>query len=359
MTYFLHMSFFLCTFAAAKALKRQMRRHFVTIIGLFFILLAPSLRAASSCPLDSVLTFNIDSVLTEVTIYDYVVDTARTTVWTVDPTTGIRTGKSREESYSSSLKTMTAKYEWDNTKNDWKGKDKFEYVYKYFGGKKMMISSTTFKWINSKWAADKRYTYDYDNSARETEYFEYKRNTTTNILEPVNGYVYEWLDDDQKTLEEIYTTYSNGAWSAGTKQEWAFDEAGRQTLSTFYGTITNGNWVGTSKEEWGYTDSVLTMTAQYVWANDDWEGTLKEVWAFDTIGRTTLHEQYGWFNSDWSMTLREIADFDEAGNQTLIENYTGANGVTTGTQKEEYTFDLEEMVRVGYKVPLMRTAIRL
>jgi len=323
--------------------------HIWTIAILFLLLDVNIAKAASSCPLDSVLTYGINSVLTEVSIYDAVEDTSRTTVWTVNPD-GTRIGKFREESYSSTLKTMTASYEWDNSTHNWKGTDKKEYVYKYFAGIKKEISHTAFLWLNAKWVADTRETSNFDDAAREIEHFEYSRNTTTNQLQPISGYVYAWIDDTQKSLEEIYTTYSNGAWSAGTKQEWAFDDQGRQTLYASYGTITNGHWIGSSKEEWGYTDSILTMHADYVWGGLEWEGTLKEVWEFDSIGRTTLREQYGWYNSDWSITLREIAAFDEAGHQTLIENYTGENGVVTGTQKEEYVFDGENTtLTIKYK----------
>ena len=293
--------------------------------------------AAANCPLDSILTFNIDSVLVEVTIYGY--DAAghvcNQEVWTVKAD-GTRVGKEKKEyGYTGSRQTMTAVYTWDAAANAWKGTEKSEYTY---SGSRM-TSNTSFVWLNSAWVADKKYTYAYDASGRETEYFEYKRNTTNNQLEPVNGFVYVWIDETQKSLEEIYTTYSNGAWNAGTKKEWAFDAEGRQTLYAYYSTITNGQWIGTSKEEWAYTDSILTMHATYGWASGNWAGTLKEVWGYDSEGRTILREQYGWYNHDWAITLREKAAFDEAGHQILIENYTGSNGVTTGTKKEEYTFN--------------------
>ena len=295
--------------------------HIWTIAILFLLFDVNIAKAASSCPLDSVLTFNVDSVLTEVTIYDYVVDTPRTTVWTVNPG-GTRVGKSREESYSSSLKTMTASYVWDNSAHNWKGTEKEEKTYKYFGGAKKEISHTTFKWINAKWVADTRETSNFDDAAREIEHFEYTRNTTTNQLQPISGYVYAWIDDTQKSLEIQYTAYGTNAWSTGTKQEWAFDDEGRPTLVAS-STMTNGTWIGTAKETWAY------------------EGP---------AGQQTLHETYGWYNSDWSMTLREIAAFDTEGRQTLIENYTGENGVVTGTQKEEYAFDGENItLTIKYK----------
>jgi len=295
--------------------------HIWTIAILFLLFDVNIAKAASSCPLDSVLTFNVDSVLTEVTIYDYVVDTSRTTVWTVNPD-GTRVGKSRAESYSSSLKTMTAIYEWDNTAHTWKGTEKEEKTYKYFAGIKKEISHTTFKWINAKWVADTRETSNFDEAARETEHFEYTRNTTTNQLQPVSGYVYAWIDDTRKSLEIQYTAYGTTAWATGTKQEWAFDDEDRPTLVAS-STMTNGTWIGTSKETWAY------------------EGP---------AGQQTLHETYGWYNNDWSMTLREIAAFDEAGHQTLIENYTGENGAISGTKKEETTYSGDiKTASVSYK----------
>ena len=82
--------------------------------------------AAASCKTDSVLTFNVDSVLTDVTVYEYdeAGRTVGTLVWTCN-TDGSRVGKSRtEDRYDASgTKTMTATYVWDNMTNDWKGKE--------------------------------------------------------------------------------------------------------------------------------------------------------------------------------------------------------------------------------------------
>ena len=80
---------------------------------------APKHASASACPLDSVCTFNIDSVLVEVTVYEYG-DTTRTMVWTVNAD-GSRFGKSKTEEASTSTASFNATYAWDNTTNDWKG----------------------------------------------------------------------------------------------------------------------------------------------------------------------------------------------------------------------------------------------
>ncbi len=353
--------------------------------------------AAASCTrVEAIQTFNIDSVLTEGTYYEYDAkgNVISTTVWTYNPD-GTMTGKSKNEYAfdAAGTQTMTAVYIWDGAANDWKGTEKYEYVYKTFAGEKKMTSSTSSVWLNGAWVADQRFTYDYDASLREISYFEYRRNTSTNELQPVKGREQSWTDDLQ-TLEALYTAYANGKWTAGTKKEWAFDGNGTQTMYATY-TISNGAWVGSSKETWAYnTSSKLTLHEKYGWAGNDWSITLqenttydasgnttlienyfwsngiktgtkkeqysfdggkpvltrvyawsngawigssKEVWNYNASSKLTLHEKYGWANNDWSLTLQEKTVYSGA-NITLIENYTWSNGVKTGTKKEEYTY---------------------
>ncbi len=353
--------------------------------------------AAASCTrVEAIQTFNIDSVLTEGTYYEYDAkgNVISTTVWTYNPD-GTMTGKSKNEYAfdAAGTQTMTAVYIWDGAANDWKGTEKYEYVYKTFAGEKKMTSNTSSVWLNGAWVADQRFTYDYDASLREISYFEYRRNTSTNELQPVKGREQSWTNDLQ-TLEALYTAYANGKWTAGTKKEWAFDGNGTQTMYATY-TISNGAWVGSSKETWAYnTSSKLTLhekygwagnnwsitlqenttydasgnttlienyswsngiktgtkkeqysfdggkpvlTMVYAWSNGAWVGSSKEVWNYNTSSKLTLHEKYGWANNDWSLTLQEKTVYSGA-NITLIENYTWSNGVKTGTKKEEYTY---------------------
>ena len=303
------------------------------------------------------------------------------------------TGKSKNEYAfdAAGTQTMTAVYIWDGAANDWKGTEKYEYVYKTFTGEKKMISNTSLVWLNGAWVADQRFTYDYDASLREISYFEYRRNTSTNELQPVKGREQSWTDDLQ-TLEVLYTAYTNGKWTAGTKKEWAFDGNGTQTMYATY-TISNGAWVGSSKETWAYnTSSKLTLHEKYGWANGwslslkeeseydannnlirvenysyangvatglkyetttytsgkktefvtytwsngAWANSTKETWAF-TNGKQTLHEQFIAEGANWSKTLREENEYSGA-NLIRVENYGYANGVTTGTKKETYAY---------------------
>ena len=358
---------------------------------------APKHTAATACSkVAAIQTYDINSQLVEATYYEY--DNAgrviSTTVWTHNAD-GSQTGKSKQEysfdAYGNQVSTVV--YDWDNTMNIWHGVSRYEYVY---DAEQRMLSNTEYAWVNYAWAADTKYTWAYDAEGREAEYFSYKRNTTTNQLDPVNGFIYTWLSDTQKSLEIIYTTYSNGAWNGGTKKEWAFDAEGRQTSYTYYSTITNGNWVGSSKETWTYGGPAgqLTLYEKFGWANNNWSKTVKEeteysgnnivrienytyangvttgtrreeytyennkpkqtiiyawsngmwigssneTWLYGgPSGQITLHEKYAWLNNNWSKTLKEETEYSGA-NIVRIENYTYANGVPTGTKKELTTY---------------------
>ena len=290
--------------------------------------------AAAACLADSVLTFNIDSVLTEVTVYGYDAagHTTSATVWTCSAD-GLRTGKNKNEyGYTGATQTMTAVYEWNAEAADWKGTEKHEYT--YAGGR--MTSNTSSLWLNGAWVADQRYVYAYDAAGNQTDYFELKRNTATNKLDSVKGWVRAW-ENGLQTLDAQYTAYANGKWTAGTKNEWAFDAEGTQTMKADY-TISNGKWVGTSKEEWGYTAGTLTMHATYGgWADYGWVGSQKEEWTFDGDGRTTLYVKYGWAAADWTPALQEENEYD-GDILVRVENYTWTAGTKTGTKKELWSY---------------------
>ena len=140
--------------------------------------LAPRRAAADACPIDSVQHFNVDSVLTGVSVYEYG-DTTRTLTWTINPD-GSRFGTSRTESGTNGNITFSASYDWDFATNDWRGTSKEEHT--YTGSKETL--RTLYTWINGAWTPDTKYTWTYDAAGRETEYTTYTRNTSTNEIVP-------------------------------------------------------------------------------------------------------------------------------------------------------------------------------
>ena len=120
--------------------------------------------AASTCPVDSVRTFDTDSILTEVTRYDY--DKAGrvicTTIWICNAD-GSRVGKSKTEAVydAAGTQVLSATYDWDVTKNDWKGLSRIEDV---FNEKGKQESRTEYDWVNNDWLYKTAKTYAYDAS---------------------------------------------------------------------------------------------------------------------------------------------------------------------------------------------------
>ena len=132
---------------------------------------APFRAPAAACPIDSVRTFNVDSVLESVSVYEYG-DTTRTMIWTVNPNDGSRYGSGREESASTANSTYTATYAWDNTNNDWAGTSREEHY--FVAGKD--TAWLVYAWVDNAWVVNTKYTYVYDASGNETEYTTYQRN---------------------------------------------------------------------------------------------------------------------------------------------------------------------------------------
>ena len=298
------------------------------------IIRAPKRAAAGTCPIDSVLTFNIDSVLTDVAIYEYG-DTIRTITWAVNPD-GSRIGKLKNEEVRSATNVllMQASYTWDNTTNDWKGTSKEEHVY---DGSRETSRTLYNTWLNNAWVADTKYTWVYNEAGRETEYTTYTRNTSTNQLMLSKQRIREWYNASKTTLDIQYTAHDGTNWSAGTKKQWTYDESGNTTEYFYYSSLSNGNWIGNTHEITGYTAGKKTSFEKYTWSNGNWVGSSREIWTFNNSGKQTLHEKYA-YASDWYITLREIAGFDEAGRSILVENY-GLSGTTwKGTKKEEYAY---------------------
>ena len=324
-------------------------------------------KAAAACPTDSVVTYDIDGNFAEVACYDY--DEAGrvvcTTGWTYNA--GKRIGTSKEEKAYDAKGTeiMTATYTWDNSANNWKGTEKKEYVY---NSANKMESNTISDWVNGAWLPRTRYTYAYDASNREVEYYTFARGANNELVYS-KARIREYNAKGKMTLEIQYTAYTNGAWSAGTKKMYDFDASGNQIEYTYYSALTNGNWggsgsthevwtytsgkktyyekqtwsngwVNSSKETWEYNGPSAKQTyyEKNVWSNGAWIGSAKELWEFNAKGSQTLHEKYGWANGDWAISQQDNSVFDASNRNILVENYTYTNGVQKGTKKEEYTY---------------------
>ena len=292
---------------------------------------APFRAPAAACPIDSVCTFNVDSVLESVTVYEYG-DTTRTMVWTVNPD-GTRFGSSRTEEGTNGNITFSATYDWDKTTNDWAGVSREEHY--FVAGKD--TAWLVYAWANNAWVVNTKYTYVRDAFGREIEFTTYQRNAATGELAYSKQRIREYNAAGKTTLDIQYTAHNGTDWSAGTKRIYAYD--GNNTiLNEYYSAYTNGAWVGSSKEIWEYTSGKNTYYEKHTGSNTGWVKNIKKIWEFNAAGKQTFYEEYGVNGTAWAIVKREISAYNEYNNQILVENYTfnKTTGVKTGVKKEEY-----------------------
>lgn len=285
---------------------------------------------AVACPIDSVRTFNVDSVLESVSVYEYG-DTARTMIWTVN-SDGSRYGSSRTEEGTNGNITFSATYDWDAVAGNWKGTSKEEHY--FVAGKD--TAWLVYAWVNNAWVVNTKYTYVRDASGREIEFTSYERNASGQLAYSKQR-IREYNAAGRTTLDIQYTAHNGTDWSAGTKRIYAYD--GNNTiLNEYYSAYTNGAWVGSSKEIWEYTSGKNTYYEKHTGSNTGWVKNIKKIWEFNAAGKQTFYEEYGVNGTAWAIVKREISAYNEYNNQILVEKYTfnKTTGVKTGTQKEEY-----------------------
>ena len=280
--------------------------------------------AAADCPLDSILTFDIDSVLTEVTVftYDDAGHTISEVVWTVND--GSRVGKSKKEDrYEGNTQVMTSTYVWDNTTSKWEGVAKTEY--EYTNGKNTAI--TVFDWPTNTWAAKSKETYAYDADGREIEYYNYIRNSSSQ-LSLSQGRFHDYNPNGKLILEIIYTAHDGTTWSAGSKKVYKYDASNRQTLVEYYSSYSNGTWNGSTREVYDY-DAAGNKTLEEKYSGmtgDVWNGSSKYTAEFNANKKEIEHITYTWVTTSktWKNNKRTTKEYD-GNNVTDEASYTWSN----------------------------------
>ena len=272
---------------------------------------APFRAPAAACPIDSVRTFNVDSVLESVSVYEYG-DTTRTMIWTVNPNDGSRYGSGREESASTANSTYTATYAWDNTTNDWAGTSREEHY--FVAGKD--TAWLVYAWVDNAWVVNTKYTYVYDASGNETEYTTYQRNAAGQLVyaqrreKTYNG-------AGQIVLDVQYGSYVNGVWVGSTKYVYDYNASGTQTLYEYYSSCTDGVW----------------------------NGSIRNVYDFDANGNKVLEEKYsGMTNGEWNGSSKYTASFN-AGKEIEHINYKWVSASKSWQENIKYakTYDGENL----------------
>ncbi len=282
---------------------------------------APFRAPAAACPIDSVRTFNVDSVLESVSVYEYG-DTTRTMIWMVNPD-GSRYGFGREESASTASSTYKATYAWDKTTNDWAGTSREEH---YFAAGKD-TAWLVYTWVNNAWVVNTKYTYVYDAAGRETEYTTYQRNAAGNLVyaqrreKTYNG-------AGQIVLDVQYGSYVNGAWVGSTKYVYDYNASGTQTLYEYYSSCTDGVWNGSIRNVYDFDAAGnKVLEEKYSGMTDGaWKGSSKYTAVFNA-GKEVEHVNYKWVvaSKSWQENIKYAKTYDGE-NLTDDASYIWNNG---------------------------------
>ena len=277
-------------------------------------------RAAANCTIDSVQIFNVDSVLSGVSIYEYG-DTTRTMTWTINPD-GSRAGLSKEESGTNGAVTFSASYEWDETTNNWKGTAKEEHT---FAGSRETLR-TLYDWQNGAWSAHTQYTWIYDASGNETEYTTYTRNAAGTL-----AYSKQRLREYNtagKIVQEIqYTAHDGTDWSAGTKRIYDYDDKGNKIEDTYYTLSSYDNWTGSTHELWTYnSDKLITYYKKETWTSNAWTTSNEEFYDYTASGNYLLIEKYALKSGVLAGSSKQVYEYNESELQTSLITYKWSNG---------------------------------
>ena len=301
-------------------------------------------RATAGCPIDSVRIFNVDSVLTDVAIYEYG-DTIRTITWKVN-SDGSRVGKSKEEYSKANLTGYGAKYDWDETTNNWKGTERADTV---FNAAHQNSEVVIYDWDKTKgeWSAKTKYTWKYDATytAKVTEFLTYQRNSSNQLVLSKGTYT-TWYNASKQKLVIAYSAHNGTNWSAGTKKEYDYDANSNQIKYTYYDSYNGTEWHISTDEAWTYeiinNASKKTFYQKEEWKNNVWVVSTKEIWQFNAKASQTRYEKYTYSTSKKETLLAtlNISGYDESNRNTLVENFTYSNGVMTvnKSKKEEYAY---------------------
>lgn len=320
---------------------------------------------AESCPVDSVITTNKDDLCTVRTLYQY--DEAGRTILEqtirYTNTGAVSSGtKSTTAYYSNGKVQETATWTWSSAKNDWIGTEKIEYTYysngkiewqriyswgnndwekkyaayyEYSGTKQILVIN--YIGSNNEWVANTRFENQYDTNGREILAVSYSSyNVATQIWIGDKKTVSAYDQWGYQTLDERYSSWSNGVWIGSYKVEYEFDADGNKLMTANYvWDGTNKKWKGTNKEKKVLdADERLLQLETYIWQNDTWVGQQKIEYTYDNPAVTVTSV---WSNNAWVYASREsITTTDGKTTLELSEKYI--NGQWVGNTKTTYTY---------------------
>ena len=269
----------------------------------------------------------------------------------------------QEDEWNGSTNTMTAKYSWDKTMQDWVGTSKTEnittadgYVIKKVYGKDFVpttIDST--KTANGKKVYYAKWTYSggvWKGNSREV-------------------YAYE---GSYQTLQEKYSSWNNG-WVGSNGNKWVQIWKGGKVWSKVSYNWSSG-WVPSIKDSTEYNGNDITFCVHYKWMGSAWEGDNDKSNYSQTYlspGQKEWTITLKWENNQWTnfIQTRSIYEggklkeersqqwnsFTSAWQDVKVVTHTWENGVEVFTRTEEWNKETQSLKMTSqYKYMLIKDA---
>lgn len=274
-------------------------------------------------------------------------------------------------------------YRWDISGNEWKGINKSVFTYTLSDAIK---SETTFMWEMKfdeefnwfyDWRADRKFTYDYDESGRKISYIESVRSGEWNNLKKIeyayNSYdevslevEYEWKDDteswrankkyEQIWLEGIHQAVENtsfwspndSAWVLQERDSVEFDAGGNEIRRIIYKKENETDTIvpfSKLKSEYDQNGNrLLEIRSDWDKEQNNWCYFYKIIKQYSEENEELASETYGWDKtaSKWIGTNRYEQELDSKGNLTWHVKYVWNSTIDDWVEdwKELNEFDL-------------------
>lgn len=278
--------------------------------------------------------------------------------------------------------------DWDDVKQDWKGRGRFENVYNedgkfsyhalwkedqwkkdsiwlcQYNAQKQPILTLHQLFRNGEWQDQYKLIQDYDGS-REIYHEEYSGRDANGLIgikkwsqlyngsTKISDHQYQWsgtafvpsswdtvgIVGGKTTLKESYV-WTNGVQTGKSKEEWEFDGT-HQTLHITYSGWEDGDFVPKEKQVDEWSGSTNTMTAKYNWdkTNKKWIGTTKTE-NLTSDGYTIKKTYKGWANNDF---VPETIDSTKNENSKKVYyakwTYNSSTKTWKGNSREIYAYE--------------------
>ena len=282
--------------------------------------------------------------------------------------------------------------EWNDAKQDWVGRGRFEYIYGKVGTPNVKQFFNHSLWRDDQWTKDSTWTWqyndqglpiltvyqtfrndqwqeqykliqDYDGS-REIYHEEYSGRNANGLIgqtkwsqlysgsTKISDRQYSWSGTEfvpkswdtvgivggKTTLKESYV-WTSGVQTGKSKEEWEFNTSGRQILNIKYSGWENGAFVPSTKQVDEWSGSTNTMTAKYNWdkTTKQWVGTTKTE-NITSDGYTIKKTYSGWANNDFVPSTIDSTK-NENSKKVYYVKWTYSNGSWKGNSKEIYAYE--------------------